>query len=90
MKVQKVEKLLEFINRIYTEEKKTKIFLYSEFVDSTLWKDIDLWMELYNTLCKKKLKDIKKTKGNNFLNLFNNVQKLLGANKDEDKIEIVS
>lgn len=90
MKVSKVEKVLELINRIHKIDKGFKVYLHSEFVDSMLWKDIDLWMALFENLCNKKSKDMKKQKNNNIMGLFNNVQKFIGGNKSDDKIEIVS
>lgn len=92
MKVSKVEKVLELINRIHKVDKGFRVFLFSEFVDSMLWKDIDLWMSLFENLYKKKTKDMKKQKGGNILGIFSisNVQKLVGAGKDDEKIEIVN
>ena len=84
-----MEKVLELINRILKIERGQRVFLYSDFTDSMLWKDIDLWAELYTSLCDKKSKDIKKQKSSNILGIFNNVQKLIGTAKEEDKIEIV-
>ena len=90
MKVSKVEKVLELVNRIHKVDRGFRVFLHADFVDSTLWKDIDLWSALYASLCAKKQKDMQKHKGGNILGLFNNVQKLIGAHKEEDKIETVS
>ena len=89
MKVSKIEKILELINRVHTIQKDVKVFLHTEFTDSLIWKDIDLWTELYRNMCKKKIKDNNRPKGGNILNIFNNVQKMLTNNKDDEKIEIV-
>lgn len=89
MKVSKVEKVLELLNRVHKVDRGFRVFLHTEFVDSMLWKDMDLWMELYANLCSKKSKETKKTKGGNFMGILTNVQKLIGANKEEDKLETV-
>lgn len=77
--------MLELINRIQTKKGNTRYCLYDNFKDSLLWKDIELWLQLFNSLFKKKKQSQKKK--NNLFSLINNVQKFITSGPDEEKIK---
>lgn len=88
LKLGKVEKILEIVNRVQTIKQNKKIFVFSNFENSLLWKDIDLWVNLFSKIVSKKIKNLEKNKKKK-KNLFSMMSNLIKKNQKQQNNELL-
>ncbi len=90
MKTAKIAKILDITNRITTLKNDKSLALYTYFENSVLWKDIDIWNDLFVKLVNGQLKNTRKPKRpKNFRGLMNSFQSLLKKDSRKEKTELV-